>query len=293
MKLGLFLPLVGANASSACLGPAARTAEARGFHSLWVGEHVALFDAPRSRYPYAPDGSFPIPPDTGMLEPFTALSYAAALTTTIRLGTGICLVPQRQPLYTAKSVADLDVLSNGRVDFGVGIGWQREEFDALGVPFEHRGTRCRDYLDAMKSLWQDDVSNHAGEFTSFAGVRFYPKPVQRPHPPILFGGESTAALRRVAAMGDGWFGFNVGPDEIAGHVGRLDEALAHRGRTRSEISVKVSPYLKRGADADGLRRYREAGVDEVILTVAALTPEDAVGFIEASADSLGDVAAAL
>src|SRR4029077_2579859 len=124
-------------------------ADRAGFHSLWFGEHVALFDVHDSKYPYAQSGRFPIRGEGGLLEPFTAIAFAAALTTRIRLGTGVCLVPQRPPLYTAKQVADVDVLSLGRFDFGVGIGWLREEFQALGVPFDDRARRCREYLAAM------------------------------------------------------------------------------------------------------------------------------------------------
>src|SRR5437667_6615293 len=146
VKLGLFLPLAGDPARLRdLLAVAATTAERTGFHSLWFAEHVALFDGPASRYPYSADGSFPLSGEAGILEPFLAIGFAAALTSRIRLGTGICLVPQRPPLYTAKQVADADVLSGGRLDFGVGIGWLREEFEALGVPFDDRAARCREH----------------------------------------------------------------------------------------------------------------------------------------------------
>jgi probable F420-dependent oxidoreductase len=293
MKVGIFVPLVGSTAEPRYLAAAARAADESGFHSLWVAEHVVLFDHPESKYPYSADGAFPVPAESGMLEPFAALAFAAALTTRIRLGTGICLVPQRQVLYSAKSVADLDVLSGGRVEFGVGIGWQEEEFEALGVPFERRGARCREYLEAMKRLWMDETSSFDGSFVRFAPLRFYPKPVQRPHPPITFGGESDPALARVAALGQGWFGFNIAPDEVAGHMKRLDAALAKRGRSRREISVKVSPYLKPGADPDGLRRYHAAGVDEVIVPVMAAKAADVATRIGEIGRTLLPVAASL
>ncbi len=293
MKLGIFIALVGPNANPEYLAAAATAAEESGFHSLWVAEHVCLFDAPSSKYPYSPDGSFPVSAASGVLEPFAALAYAAAVTSRIRLGTGICLVPQRQPLYTAKSVADVDVLSGGRVDFGVGIGWLREEFEALGVPFEHRGRRCREYLDAMKRLWTDDVSAYEGTYVRFSPLRFYPKPIQKPHPPICFGGESKSALERVADLGQGWFGFDIAADEAAVQVRRLEATLAGRGRSRADISVKMSPYLKPGADADGLRKYADAGVDEVILGAVAAGPDGVAAFIRRTAESLVPVAATL
>jgi alkanesulfonate monooxygenase SsuD/methylene tetrahydromethanopterin reductase-like flavin-dependent oxidoreductase (luciferase family) len=155
MKIGVMAGF-GPAASPAYVAKAAVTAEERGIHSIWVPEHVLFFPEYASRYPYAPDGKLPGNPD-GVLEPFTALTYIAAHTTKIRLGTGICLVPQRNPVYTAKQVADLDYLSGGRVDLGVGIGWLREEFDALGVPWERRAARTRECVGVMQTLWCDEV----------------------------------------------------------------------------------------------------------------------------------------
>ncbi len=182
---------------------AAQLAEERDFHSLWVPEHVLFFRDYDSHYPYAEDGRIPGDPD-GVLDPFSALTFVAAHTSRIRLGTGICIVPQRHPVYTAKQVADLDYLSGGRVDFGIGVGWLAEEFDALGIPFEDRGPRTDECLAAMKALWAGDPAEHAGERFAFSGALMNPKPVQRPHPPILVGGESRPAFRRVARHAQGW-----------------------------------------------------------------------------------------
>src|SRR6186997_170685 len=208
MDIGLFVPLGNGNANAELLRALGREAEARAFESIWVAEHVVMFDDYESQYPYAADGRFPGGGDTGLLEPLTALTYLAAITDRVRLGTGICLVPQRNPVYTAKQVADLDSLSGGRVDFGIGVGWLREEFEALGVPFERRGKRTDEYLQVMRSLWCDDTSSFEGELYTLRPCRMYPKPVQQPHPPIHVGGESDAALRRVARFGQGWFSFN-------------------------------------------------------------------------------------
>src|SRR6185503_9966419 len=206
--------------------------ERAGFHALWFAEHVALFDTHASRYPYSPEGEFPLTGEAGLLEPFSAIAFAAALTTRIRLGTGVCLVPQRPPLYTAKQVADTDVLSLGRLDFGVGIGWLREEFEALGVPFDDRARRCREYLAAMRALWTDPVAEYHGTLLDVPPLRMFPKPIQKPHPPIVFGGESDAALRRVADLGQGWYGFNLLPDEAAARLAVLQRMLERRGRRR-------------------------------------------------------------
>ena len=164
MRVGLFAPLGNPFATPEYIAALGAAAEERGFHSLWAAEHVVLFDQYGSRYPYAADGRIPAGGESGILEPFTALSFLAAGTQRIRLGTGICLVPQRNPVYTAKEVAAVDWLSGGRFDFGVGVGWLEEEFTACATPFERRGARCRDYLAAMQRPWRDPVSEYAGGF---------------------------------------------------------------------------------------------------------------------------------
>jgi probable F420-dependent oxidoreductase len=228
-----------------------------------------------------------------MLEPFTAIAMAAAVTQRIRLGTGICLVPQRAPIYTAKQVADCDVLSGGRLDFGVGIGWLREEFTALGADFDERAHRCREYLAAMNSLWTEDPSSHRGNLLEIPPVRMFPKPIQKPHPPIIFGGESRNALRRVADLGQGWFGFNLLPSEAAAKVTDLTGILSRRGRLRDSVELSVSPYLKPSRDAESMRAYAEAGVDQVIYLVFASTPAALGAEIEKLGSELLPVAAGL
>src|SRR3954447_24173041 len=152
MKIGAFVPLGTANVTPEFMTTVGPALEERGFESVWVAEHVVMFDDYESKYPYADSGRFPGGGDSGLLEPLTALSFLAAVTKTVRLGTGICLVAQRNPVYTAKQVVDVDVLSGGRVDFGIGVGWLREEFDAVAMPFEHRGPRAREHIEVMKAL---------------------------------------------------------------------------------------------------------------------------------------------
>ncbi|MDH3641293.1 MAG: LLM class F420-dependent oxidoreductase, partial [Gammaproteobacteria bacterium] len=207
---------------------AVRTVEAAGFHSVWLPEHVMFFPEYDSEYPYSENGRIPGDPE-GVLDPFAALTYIAAATDRIRLGTGICLVPQRQPVYTAKMVADLDYLSGGRVDFGIGIGWLREEFDNLQMDFKTRARRCLEYVEVMQALWAPGVSSYDGETVSLKPCHFNPKPVQQPHPPIFFGGESDPALRRVVSHGQGWYGFNLTPDGLAQRQARLAELAADAG----------------------------------------------------------------
>ena len=264
MKVGLFVPLGNGNANAEILRTLGREAEDRGFESIWLAEHVVMFDDYESQYPYADDGRFPGGGDTGLLEPLTALAYLAAVTDRIRLGTGICLVPQRNPVYTAKQVVDLDNLSGGRVDFGIGVGWLKEEFDVLGVPFERRGARTDEYLQVMRTLWTDEVSSFSGDHYELRECRMYPKPVQAPHPPIHVGGESEAALRRVARHGQGWYSFNRRPDDLDDPLARLDGHLAAEARTRDDIQLTVCPYLQPVEAAD-LEAYAAKGVDRLVM----------------------------
>ena len=164
MHIGLFAPLGSPIANGEFVTTLGTAADERGFHSLWVAEHVVLFDDYGSQYPYAANGKIPAPPESGLLEPFTTLSFLAACTSRIRLGTGICLLPQRNPVYTAKEAANVDFLSGGRLDLGLGVGWLAEEFGVVNVPFERRGARTRSYIEVMRTLWQDEVSEYKDEF---------------------------------------------------------------------------------------------------------------------------------
>lgn len=264
MHIGLFLGAFVPPSTPSFLAAAARAAEARGFHSLWVGEHVVLFDQHAKKYPYAESGEFPLKGEGGMAEPFTTLSYLAAATSRIRLGTGVCLVPQRNPLYTAKEVANLDWLSGGRFDFGIGVGWQREEFEALAVPFEQRGRRNDEYIELMRRLWCDAESSFEGEFWSLPPSRAFPKPVQQPHPPIHIGGESDVALRRVVRLGADWLPFNVDPPMLTQRRADLAKLLEGTGRTIDEVFITASPR-RDAAKPEFAPEFAEAGADQLIV----------------------------
>ena len=272
MDVGVFVPLGNGNADPATLRAVGRESEDRGFESIWLPEHVVLFDEYESQYPYSPDGRFPGGGDTGMLEPLGALAFLAAVTDRVRLGTAICLIPQRNPVYTAKAVTDLDAMSGGRVEFGIGVGWLREEFEALGMPFERRGQRADEHLAVMKALWADEISSYRGDLYDLPPCRMYPKPVQRPHPPIHVGGESDAALRRVARHAQGWFSFNRPPADLPEGLDRLDAALAVEGRSRDDVTVTVCPYFQTVTPAD-LEAYQAAGVDRLVLLCLAFDRE--------------------
>lgn len=259
MRFDLWLPTANPFATPELLRAVCEGAEQRGVNRIWVGEHVVLFDDYASDYPYSADGRLPAGGEMGLLDPLVTLSYLAASTSTVRLGTAMCLLPQRNPLYTAKEVATLDWLSGGRVDLGVGVGWLREEFEALGVPWGRRGQRADEYIGVLRSLWEEDPSTYHGELVSLPSCRQHPKPLQRPLP-IHIGGESDAALRRVARMANGWMPFNCRPDELAHLVAKLDARLAGEGRRRSEVEITVCPYFNATTPED-LSGYAEAGAD--------------------------------
>ncbi|MEM7405413.1 MAG: LLM class F420-dependent oxidoreductase [Pseudomonadota bacterium] len=263
MQVGIFCGF-SANTPPAQIAAMARAIEERGFHGIWVPEHVVLFEQYASKYPYSEDGRLP-GFSGGIMEPFAALAFVAAHTQTIRLGTSICLVPQRNPVYTAKQVADVDFLSGGRFDFGVGIGWLKEEFDALQTPWARRAARVREHVAVMRSLWCDEVSSFRGELYTLPPCVQQPKPVQTPHPPIYFGGEGEPALRRVAEVGQGWLGAGLGPDALPERLSALDQALSTAGRSRDDVRVHIMP--NRPAAKDDLVRYAELGVQQVIYMV--------------------------
>ena len=265
MKIGLFAAISDRGTNTMAVAKAfASNADRLGFSTLWVPEHVVLVDKYASKYPYSGDGVLPAPSNSPIADPFIALTAMASATEKIRLGTGICLVPEHNPVVLAKVVATLDWLSNGRVAFGVGIGWLEEEFQAIGIPWERRAARTRDCINAMRKLWGESISAYSGEFTKFEGVRSYPKPVRGADLPVLFGGESTPALRRVAEYGNGWFGFNLSPDEAGAKIRKIEELLAANHRKLAEVEIIVSPYTKT-ITPDDLKRYRDAGVHEIVI----------------------------
>jgi probable F420-dependent oxidoreductase len=279
MRIDLWLPTANPFTTPEFLQAVGQGAEELGVNRIWVGEHVVLFDEYASSYPYSADGRIPVGGDTGLLEPFVTLAFLAAHTSTVRLGTAMCLVPQRNPLYTAKEVASLDWLSGGRIDLGVGVGWLREEFEALGVPWPRRGTRTDEYLGVLRSLWEDDVSSYQGELVSLPPCRQYPKPRQRPVP-IHIGGESEAAIRRTARLANGWVPFNCRPEELAALVKTLDEHLAEQGRSRKDVEITVCPYLNQ-ATPEALAAYADAGADCFATFFLAFGSDQVAGALEA------------
>jgi len=294
MKIGVFSLASGMAKGTALTKAYAANAERLGFSTLWVPEHVVLLDKYASRYPYSENGILPAPTNAPIPDPFLSLCMMASATEKIRLATGICLVPEHNPVVLAKVVATLDHLSEGRVALGVGIGWLEEEFVALGIPWERRAQRTRECIEAMRRLWGDDVSSYRGEFVSFDEVRSYPKPIRGADLPVIFGGESGPALRRVADYGNGWFGFSLTPDEAAAKIRKLEGLLQAKGRKLSDIEIIVSPSFK-PSTPDDLKRYRDAGVAEVVLVNIGLprTVDEAAKVLEAAARAWLEPAAKL
>jgi probable F420-dependent oxidoreductase len=285
MEFDIWLPTASPFTTPELLAAIGQEADDRGVNVIWVGEHVVTFDDYASSYPYSPDGKMPLPPDAGLLEPFASLAFLTAVTSRARLGTAMCLLPQRNPVYTAKEVSTLDWLSHGRVDLGVGVGWLREEFEALEVPWDRRGARTDEYLAVLRSLWCDDPSSYEGEFYSLASCHQYPKPVQDPHPPVHIGGESDAALRRTARVAQGWHSFNRPPADLGAPLARLEELLAAEGRSRAEITVTVCPYFQELSPTT-VEQYAAAGADAVAALFFVTEPADVAGAFDALGPSM-------
>lgn len=272
MKVGLCAANVGACTEPEVLGRVAEHAEAAGLESLWMSEHLVLSD------PRTPPS--PMDPQDPILEPVVSLTYAAARTTTLRLGTGVIVLPLRNPLVLAKELATLDVLSGGRTLFGVGVGYVEREFRALGVPFDDRGDRTDEYLDAMLALWTQERPAFEGRFSTFGGVQSRPRPLQQP-PPVVIGGWSPPALRRAARRGNGWYGWGMDHDETASVLARLRTTLreTERDPALGELEVTITPPGH--VDLAAARRYRALGVDRLNLSVrSSLSQDELLRFID-------------
>ena len=263
MKVGLMILGHAAGTEPGAIRTIVTHAERLNFATIYADEHIVLIDGHRSRFPYSPDGNPPGTMFEPMLNPFVTLGFAAALTNRIRLATGICLVPQHNPVVLAKEVATLDRLCGGRFALGVGVGWLAEASEAIGVPWENRGRRACEYIEAMRALWRDERSSFRGEFVNFRNVCCFPKPVTGARLPIIFGGESLPALKRVARYGNGWFGFNYSPSEAAAKIKKLEELLAIAGRKIDEIEIVIAPRNRRPT-LDELRQWRDLGVSELV-----------------------------
>ena len=265
MKIGLIPVNIGIPADM--MVDFARAAEQAGVESVWTFEHVMVPENYESKYPYDSSGKMGASPETPFLDPLIALATIAQATSTIRLGTGVNILSQANPLLLAKQVASLDGVSNGRFMLGAGIGWLREEFSAMGVPFEKRGARFDDYVQAMRKVWSGDMVEHHSEFINWSGFKSYPLPVQNPFP-VIMGGASGRIYQRIAKYGNGWYAPTRSPDDLAPRLGELKKVCADEGRDYSELEISCMWTLKGGLDT--VREYADMGVHRLIVPIPAM-----------------------
>ena len=265
MRFGVHLVAAGQMVEGDKIARVARQEEELGYDSLWVSDHIVFPTELTSPYPYSPDGKLPLDPENPFLEPFTVLSWAAAVTTRIKVGTSVLIVPYRDPIITAKIVASLDVLSGGRFVFGVGVGWLGEEFRALRQRLEDRGPQTAEALAAMKACWTQSTPEFHGDFYDFADIKFAPKPRQRPHPPIWFGGNTKAALRRAVEQGDGWHCIALTPEEVAEKAAYLRDQCEARGKAFDDFAITINVNGKVPLTPETVRHYEAAGVSMMFI----------------------------
>ena len=272
MTFGCTIPTRGPLATPESSRTVARRAEELGFDHLWVSDHIVIPAQVTSPYPYSPTGVAPFVSDSKQpyYEPLAALCYLAACTQRIKLGTHVLVLPYREPVLTAKIVATLDHLSGGRVILGVGVGWMKEEFEALGLnTFAERGKVTDEYIRIFKELWTKDDPQYQGSYSRFSAVSFYPKPAQKPHPPIWVGGHTPAALRRAARLGDGWMPIGLRPPaelepaELGDQVDRLREMSEKAGRPRDAVDIIFSTNVVFGPPVGGPRRIMTGSAVEI------------------------------
>jgi probable F420-dependent oxidoreductase len=285
MKFGLMFVNSGPFANPALFEVLVRTADEVGFESLWTVEHVVVPVGYASQYPYSKDGRMPgnnekIP----IPDPLVPLAYAAAITRQIKLGTGILILPQRHPVYVAKELATLDVLSKGRALLGIGIGWLKEEFEVIGVPFEERAARTEESVRALRSLWGAEPSRFDGRFYRWGPLESYPKPVQRNGVPVIVGGHVEGAARRAARIGDGFFPASADPELLARLFTVLRDECGKVGRKPEEI--ELTSMGGPGRDRDMVRRYEDLGISRLIVPPPAFDPDGLRRGLESFANDL-------
>ena len=266
MKLGLIPVNIGMNDPDHITGMA-QLAEAAGFESVWTFEHVIVPLDYQSKYPYNSSGKMGAAPETNLVDPLIALTAIAAVTKTIRLGTGVNILSQTNPLLFAKQTASLDFMSGGRFMLGVGIGWLQEEFIAMGTPFEKRGARFDDYVVAMRKVWSGDVVEHQSEFLNWSGFKSYPLPKQNPLP-VIMGGNKGKILERIARFGNGWFVPGSDPAELVNQLSQLQAECARWGRDFQEIEITCMWPGAGGIEA--LEALANAGVHRAVVPLMAL-----------------------
>jgi len=267
VKIGLIPVNVGVKDADRMI-EIARTAEAVGFESLWTFEHVVVPLDYASKYPYSADGKMGVAPETNFVDPLIALTSIAAHTERVRLATGVNILPQTNPLLLAKQAASLDFVSKGRFMLGVGIGWLAEEFAALGIPFERRGARFDDYIQALRKVWSGEIVEHESEHLHWQGFKSHPTPIQKPFP-VIIGGSKGKAFERIARYGDGWYAPTANVSQLAALLPALDAACAAVGRKRSSVEI-TAMWIPPLEGVDTVPRYQELGVSRLLVPLPAL-----------------------
>lgn len=270
MDYGIVLPHFGSFAREDVthrIIAAAEAAEVLGYSTVWVVDHVVL--------PAKVEGGYAFNPLDPFLEPLTILGALALKTTRLKLGTAVLVLPYRHPLYTAKALATVDVLSGGRLVVGVGAGWMEPEFTAFGIPIAERGSRTNETIDVLKALWTQETPSYAGRHFQFSNIKFVPQPVQKPRPPILVGGMTKGALQRVARRGDGWIALGKGPEDLKAPLGTLQELTRKAGRKPEELHLSMLPLSTPSLDQviKDLPGYAEVGVQHLYLSFRAWTAD--------------------
>ena len=261
MKFGMMFANAGPAAQPDHAAALAQIAEEAGFESLWTVEHVVVPAGYESEYPYSRDGRMPGGEDVPIPDPLVWLAFVGAHTARINLATGILILPQRNPVVLAKEVATLDVLTGGRAILGVGVGWLREEFDAIGVPFEERAARTDDGIAALRALWTQPEPTYDGRFSSFSRAKSFPKPAREGGVPIVVGGHSEAAARRAGRLGDGFFPARGDLEKLPGLIEVMRKAAVDAGRDPEAIEITTGGAM----DVDGVRRYEDLGVSRLVI----------------------------
>lgn len=295
MKVGITCGGIGPYADGDFIRRSARAAEAAGFAHYWLPEHVVQFAAyPESVYPYAAGSGQEMPEQSddaplqwdddtyamadvrsSLVDPVIGMAWAAAATSTIEVGSNILVLPQRNPVFLAKELASLDAFCRGRVVLGVGVGWAKEEFDALGLDFATRGKRTDEAIAALRHLWRDERSTYRGAHFAFADAYSFPKPTRVGGVPILIGGESRPAMRRVARLADGWLPYNLPVEDAPAAIAELKAMTRDHGRDPEALRIIKIVYSN--ARLDDLKRYRDAGVTEFNLASSGEIPLDEAG----------------
>ncbi|MBI2322713.1 MAG: TIGR03619 family F420-dependent LLM class oxidoreductase [Chloroflexi bacterium] len=292
MRYGVSINNRGPGGTTANIIAAAQRADQLGYTTVWVSDHVVVPEQFSSHYPYGPPGSFSVEKRKSFYEPLMTLAYVAGATRGVRLGTSVLVAPQREPVLTGKMLATLDALSGGRVVVGVGAGWLREEFEALGTGalFDERGPALDECIQLWKALWTQETSSFQGRVYSLPPVRAFPKPAQRPHPPILVGGNGRPARRRAARLGDGWHAIDLPPNQLRAAIADLRALAVAAGRRPEDVPTSVRVRVRLGAAE---RKASDVGGSpaEVRAQLAALeemgVAELNLDFTDFSADSPG------